>query len=246
MSLKRHIGKIANTGTRVYVVFRELPDDPTHCLVVEIDRLPDMYQDNLKTIVESREGQNSVDLYTVLNNKLLGDGLPALRTMHDRSFLRKVEVRQVFMQPYPGTNVALELINSQIREAALAGADPVHTETASVPVVEESITDKQRAEGLIVQARLLKEEADAKLELAYSLCPELKPAPGRQRELTEEELEERYKERLEKRKEKRREARQKREEEKARALLEESKAKAVEELELKVSQKLERDSTRAE
>ena len=42
----KHVGRNKN-GTRLVVVFREIPDDEEHCLVVETDSLSDMYHDQL-------------------------------------------------------------------------------------------------------------------------------------------------------------------------------------------------------
>ena len=48
----KHTGMLLNTGKRVVVVFRELPDDPTHCLVVDTEAVPDWMQDDIHTAVE--------------------------------------------------------------------------------------------------------------------------------------------------------------------------------------------------
>ncbi|WPK19499.1 hypothetical protein [Salmonella phage SD-1_S14] len=33
MAAIRHVGVMRNTGSRVFVVWRSLPDDPEHCLI---------------------------------------------------------------------------------------------------------------------------------------------------------------------------------------------------------------------
>ena len=43
----KHVGQILNTQKRCVVVFRELPDDPTNCLVVDTDALPDWMHDDV-------------------------------------------------------------------------------------------------------------------------------------------------------------------------------------------------------
>ena len=237
IQIKRHVGKLTNTGTRVYVVFRKLPDDPQNCLVIEIDRLPDMYQENLKSIVESREAQSSVDLHDVLNRKLLGDGQPALQTMHNRKFLRKVAVSTVLMQPHLNQTVSLEMINEQIDKVQNANADPVVLDLAQ-PTVE--LSPKEQAEALLVQARLLDEEATSKRNMAYALAPDLKPGKGRPTELTEEEKHQKHLDRLQKRKDKRKEDREAREAQK----LQDSYYAKNAEVEAKVAAKIARDEKR--
>lgn len=238
IQIKRHVGKLVNTGTRVYVVFRKLPDEPENCLVVELDRLPDMYQENLKSIVESREGQQTVDLHEVLNKRLMGDGQPALQLLHNRRFLRKVPISTVLMQPHLNQTVSLAMINNQIDKVTEANADPVLVDLNQSIDVE--MTPKEQAEALLVQARLLDEEATSKRNLAYSLAPELKPGKGRPTELTEEEKQQKHLDRLQKRKDKRKEDREIREAQKAETKAAEHSAN----LDAKVAAKLERDAKR--
>ena len=49
--MKKHLGIVKNTGVRVAVVFREMPDDAENCLVAEIDRMPDKYHDAMYEII---------------------------------------------------------------------------------------------------------------------------------------------------------------------------------------------------
>jgi formylmethanofuran dehydrogenase subunit E len=51
--------KLNNTGKNVVVVFMQLPDDPAHALVIDTDALPDMYNESLRKVVESTEGQQA-------------------------------------------------------------------------------------------------------------------------------------------------------------------------------------------
>ena len=43
----RHIGRVPNTGARIVVVFRQLPDEPDQALIVYSDALTDRYHDDL-------------------------------------------------------------------------------------------------------------------------------------------------------------------------------------------------------
>ena len=51
----RHVGVVNNTGKNVAVVFMSLPGDESNCLVVDMDALPDIFQDSMrKTSSKSR------------------------------------------------------------------------------------------------------------------------------------------------------------------------------------------------
>ena len=43
----RHVGRVDSTGSRIVVVFRQLPDEPENALIVYSDALSDRYHDDL-------------------------------------------------------------------------------------------------------------------------------------------------------------------------------------------------------
>lgn len=198
-SFKKHIGR-NHLGTRVVVVFREIPDDEAHCLVVETDSLPEMYQDQIMQEVNSRDAQQTVNLYEVLQRRSFGDGGQMLNTLHARGFIKKYPVEQIEMVPMPNRPVALSVINEQISTGKItaevdanAVATPakantdagisVDTESGVVkPVVIQPVTvgggetdaTKAAAESKLLQARLMEEDAKKMREEAYALDPSLK------------------------------------------------------------------------
>ncbi len=195
----KHVGRNKN-GTRLVVVFREIPDDEEHCLVVETDSLPDMYHDQLLQEVNTRDAQATVDLYEVLQRRSFGDGGQMLNTLHNRGFLRKYKVEQIEMQPMPNRLVALSLVNEQIKsgtmvseevtakvaEAPVANASSdtgvsVDTEAGLLNPVEvapvaigDGVDDKSAGESKLLQARLMEEDAKKLRKEAYELNPDLK------------------------------------------------------------------------
>jgi hypothetical protein len=194
--LKRHVGKINNTGSRVMVVFRKIPDDSQFCLVVEMDRLPDSYHQNLTTIVNSNEAQDTVDLYDVLSRRTFGNGNNCLNTLHAEGLLRKMEVSQVTLYPLPG--VALPLADAN---RAIDGVTEVAPNKVTAPEQVLGLSPKEQAASMLNQAIELEEQVDQLRESAYVLCPELRPNKGRPK-LSEEEAEEARQRRNAKRREK--------------------------------------------
>jgi len=185
MAIKKHIGKISNTGTNVIIVFRELPEDKDHCLVVEPARLPDMYHDGIMNMVDSKEAQQTNDFFEVLNRRQFGDGQHALTVLHTRQFMRKVPVDQVNMEPMPGRPVPLRMINDQI--AGRVTSEKINSaDSNNEPAV---VNEVSHAKSLLAQAELLESEAKRKREAAYEILPELRPvvAPAKagRPELTE-------------------------------------------------------------
>lgn len=235
--LKKHVGQLTNTGVRVAVVFRKIPNDEEHCLVVETERLPDMYHDYMVECLNSRDASETNDLYEVLNRRTFPDGVVCLTALHRHGHLRKEKVSNITMLPLPGHSVPLSLVN-----AAIDNKLPATDETGSTttPVEEPALVDPTAvARGLIVQAEMFETEANrliadakARREEAYALSPELKPTAGRPAASEEERAA-----RLAERKEQRRE----RDRANAPALKE---RKAKEDLEKRVAAKIERDRQR--
>jgi hypothetical protein len=232
--LKKHVGQLSNTGVRVAVVFRKLPNDEKHCLIAETERLPDSYHDYVIQCLNSKEASETNDFYEVLNRRTFPDGLNCLTALHQRGYLRKEPVSNVVMLPLPGQAVQLALINATIDKKVdeyMAKDKVVQTQTEEVVnITPETAVDI--AKGLLLEAELLEQQATAKREEAYAMSPDLKPGRGRPA-LSEDEK----KAILEERKEKRRE----RDRKKAAEARQEKKEKALED---KVSAKLKRDAVR--
>lgn len=245
--LKKHSGLLANTGVRVAVVFRKLPTDDTHCLIVETERLPDSYHDYVIQTLNSREAAETNDFYEVLNRRTFPDGTNCLTSLHQRGFLRKEPVSNVTMVPLPGQSVPLALINATIdkkldqymaQQNKPAPVEDTRTPAEKLAAAEEAarlMTDPvARAKKLVAEAQALESKAEALREEAYALDPEL--IPGRGRPALPEDIKA---QKLEEQKQKRRERDQ-------RKAAEAKAAKAEASLEAKVAAKLERDAMRGE
>lgn len=181
-TLTRHVGRLNNTGTKVIVVFRKVPGDEENCLVVESDHLPDMYHDNMMTILGSREAQSVVDFYEVLHRNSFGDGGNCLQTLHETGKLNKVPVDLVEMMPYPNQPVALRTINNEI--------DGVPQQDPNQVVVEEVRGDSLQKNDPAQPAtdddrRAAIRAAEAEIERALAKKKELEanaPDPSKQAE----------------------------------------------------------------
>lgn len=202
VAFTKHVGRNKH-GSRLVVVFREIPGAEDHCLVVLTDSLMDMYHDQLLREVNSREAQDTVDLFEVLERRSFGDGSQMLNSLHNLGLLKKYLVTDVEMQPMPNRVVPLSLVNKEIAKNAPAdsanatAADivadvnakdtgvSVNTEAGLVkktaPIVIGKATgqtdeeaQKAAAESKLLQARLMEEDAKKMREEAYALDPALK------------------------------------------------------------------------
>ena len=112
----KHVGKLSNTGKRIVVVFRELPDDANSCLVVDTDALPDWMQDNVLNAVDSPGAQASANFYEYAERTVLTDGSNMLQTLHKTGRLMKQPTSNVMMTPNNDVAVGLAEINELVRK----------------------------------------------------------------------------------------------------------------------------------
>ena len=188
----RHTGILTNTGKNVVVVFMKLPDDEDHALVIDTDALPDNFNESLRKIVESVDGQNAENLADLLARRMSPDGsnITMLQKFHAAGRLQKVSVDLVNMTPRRGVNWPLrDILNAMKAQdnttpADLSDLDP---ETRAQVISEmgkfnvhaanmEGTTasgQKSEAANLLKMAELLEADASAKRQQAYKIDPSL-------------------------------------------------------------------------
>ncbi len=172
MAITKHIGKMKGAGTRVAVVFRSLPEEPDHALVVSTDNLPTLYHDAMIQTIDSAEGQEVNELQQVLNRRQFPDGTNMLQSLHTGGYLIKVKTEDVNMMPRPGYNLPLNELNDEIAKITKDSPEP------TVAPEGEDMT-KTEARNLLAQAESLEEQAKTMRENAYSMDETLRPKRGR-------------------------------------------------------------------
>jgi len=192
--MTKHVGVLNNTGKNVVVVFMRLPNDPTYTLVIDTDALPDQFNEALRKIVESVEGQQAKDLAEVLGRRMSPDGsnTTLLEKFHNAGRLEKVPVNLVTMTPRKGVRWPLTDILKAIDENADATTqtfDDLDPETRAAVAAEvkkfnvhannidgeATANKKDEALSLIRQAELLENDAVNMRMKAYKIDPSLKP-----------------------------------------------------------------------
>lgn len=175
MAITRHCGVVRATGSRVFVVWRQLPDQPKHCLVIYQDSLPEQYAYAVQELVLGR-GQSSLDLWDVMDKIGVLDGRKMLDVLHQLSYLRKLATADIDMHVGNGAKIALNLLNEQLDE------QKVHTDGKVKeynPFDDSNQTSFQESDGIV--AKLLSEAAQYEklakdtYERAYALDPSARP-----------------------------------------------------------------------
>ena len=192
----KHVGKFGNKPC--VVVFRQVPNEPNNCLIVESGSLPDGKHDELMNVVASLEGQEANDVSEVLARRQFPDGTNILSDLHFSKKLQKVSTDMVFLTPTPNTRIALSEVNVEIGKIATGSNPLLNTQVNPDTLLETQAADRiaeasqpteadapSVAEDMLIQAELIQEDvnamlkdADAKRAEAYALDPSLEPKKG--------------------------------------------------------------------
>ena len=194
----KHVGQLVNTQRRVVVVFREIPDEPQNCLVVDTDALPDWMHDDVINAVESPGAQQSANFYEYAQRQMFTDGSNMLQTLHKKGLLQKAATDNVALTPNASQKVLLSEINQILKDqgvdAVAPAKDPNQMDMAGKPVTESVtqpvaqpattpdsgvINDADLAKSMVAQAEQFEAEATRLKEEAYAMDPSLKPRRGR-------------------------------------------------------------------
>lgn len=174
MAVTRHCGVVRATGSRVFVVWRQLPDQPNHCLVIYQDSLPEQYAHAVQELVLGR-GQTTLELWEVIDKIGVLDGKKMLDVLHNLSYLRKLSTADIDMHIGNGTKIALNLLNEQLDQHS------VHTDgkVSEFNPFDKSATQFTETGGIVGKllhdAAQYEQLAKETYERAYSLEPSMRP-----------------------------------------------------------------------
>ena len=171
----RHTGVMRNTGSRVFVVWRALPDDPQHCLVIYRDSLPEAYVFAVTDIVNN-QGQSSIDLWEVMHKIGYLDGRKMLDVLHNMQYLHRVRTCDIDMHTGGNNKISLDVLNAAIDEGNKVHQDSkVKDFNPFAPQeVDTSVEDATIVGQLLADARKHEKLAQDFYERAYNLEPSLR------------------------------------------------------------------------
>ena len=112
----KHVGALANTGTRCVVMMRQLPDDRDSALIMETESLPEWAHDDVIRMVDSQTAQATGNLWEVADRTVFTNGQNILAFAHQAGWLKKVATNNVDMKPNSTTVIKLDELNKLIAE----------------------------------------------------------------------------------------------------------------------------------
>ena len=140
----KHIGKLKDSNANVAIIFRTVPGEPDHALVIGPKFLDNNYHDAFMKALESNEGQNAFELGTHLAKSRFNDGVEILAYLHQNNFIKKVPTNNVVVTMGAGTEgeVALDELNQLIaKERGITVKELSNLEAPAEATTNEGTTD---------------------------------------------------------------------------------------------------------
>jgi hypothetical protein len=173
-----------NNGAKIAVVYRTLPGEAFHALVVGTASLQESYHDSLMSLIQSESGQAANELADILAVRKFPDGSNMLEFLHVKGYLKRVPTDGVLMTPTTNDHISLDQLNQLLAEqkgvsldelAVTDGINPNPKTVKSTEVIPEKIetttTDtmeeltptqlRSKADSLFKQAQALRKQADS-------------------------------------------------------------------------------------
>ena len=129
----KHVGKMKNTGDKVAVVFRTVPGESDHALVLPTATLKDEHHDSLMKMIESDQAQQTNELGELMFIRTFPDGRRMLTAMEQEGRLKKVPTANVLMTPTPTSQIILSELNGLIAEQKGMTVDTLYTLVSGAP-----------------------------------------------------------------------------------------------------------------
>lgn len=172
----RHCGVVRSTGSRVYVLWRSLENDPEHCLVIYRDSLPEVYAHPVERLVMG-VGQNGVELWEIMHKAGYLEGHNMLSSLHNNGYIRKQNTNDIDMHIGGNRKICLKELNSEIQSSTDKAVDGKVKDFNPFDDKEVSYPEKDGiVNRLLAEAEELEQRAKENRERAYSLDPTLMPA----------------------------------------------------------------------
>jgi len=129
----KHIGRMVKNKSKVLVVFRTLPGESDHALIIPVPKLTDLYHDSIMKLVEEDQAQDTFELGEILFIRSFPDGRPMLKALQEDNVLQKVPTDSVEMTPTTVDVISLHQLNVLIAEQRNCAIDDLYTFVSGAP-----------------------------------------------------------------------------------------------------------------
>lgn len=136
----KHIGRLKNTGSRVLVVFRTLPGEADHALVLPVSNLSPSDHDTIMSLVETIQAQESFEFGEIMFIRSFSDGRPMLAAAQADNLMMRIPTDQIVMTPNTQDEILLSELNVLIAEQKNCAIDDLYTFVKGAVKVDNAAT----------------------------------------------------------------------------------------------------------
>lgn len=187
----KHVGKVKTTDRRCVVVMMQLPQDPYKSLIIDIESLTPRYEQIIREMIESKEGQAVTDFADFMTQRSVPEtGRNVLNEFHANGLMRTEPIDNIVMVPFPNQPVSLVDILEAKGTLPSGIREKEHQQQEAVNAVVQNLQAMREEERLsmahnkLFEADIIMQEALQKREEAYRIAPELRPRVAQQTQLT--------------------------------------------------------------
>lgn len=198
MSMLKHIGRKSESGARLAIVYNEVPNEPTNCLVIDLDALTDSLRNEIYDIIISQEAQAAPNLSEILADKYFTDGKSYLQALHMNKKLYKIPTIEVIME-FGEQTISLAELNAAIAKihagtAGMTEEEIDHGRNQRKMQIEQAEHEAEmnkakflymQAEDMEQQLALMKAEIDARRKEASDIMSRYEPKKKLEKEIKE-------------------------------------------------------------
>ena len=182
----KHVGE--HNGKKVIIVQRALPGEDHLAAVIYSQIIPSRYHDDIMSVLQSEEGQQSKEFMDIMNRRLLSSGSNMLVTMVNEGYVKKAQTNQIIVKPNANSAVRLDELNKLLKMAGegteairkledldrqLGRKDPIKQNApmpdSAIAGAGDVINDMQLSSGYLSQAARMRAEAHTLLAEATRL-----------------------------------------------------------------------------
>lgn len=146
MKSLKHIGRLNNSGSHVLVVFRTLPGESDHALVLPVSNLPPQDHDTIMSLIETPQAQDAFELGEIMFMRTFSDGRKMLQAVQADELMVKIPTDQVIMTPNTSDEIILSELNVLIAEQKNCAVDDLYTFVSGAAKVKDAVTVKDLGE----------------------------------------------------------------------------------------------------
>ncbi len=127
MKSLKHIGRINGSGAKVIVVFRTLPGESDHALVLPVSRLQVEDHDTIMSLIDTAQAQDAFEFGEIMFIRTFSDSRRMLQAANADNILLRVATDQIIMTPNTKDEILLSELNVLIAEQKNVAIDELYT-----------------------------------------------------------------------------------------------------------------------